>query len=210
MAHAAAITTLFLLYNDTNRFSVNFFHSPRSLLPCLCMLTGSWEKDSQATFISLIASSLTWRRGGRGWEIKKKKKNSQSKGWKKNIGRNVQSRGGKIRGEEKGYCSEGGFQGASSRHSQLEQTNGRQTDSAVSNGREARCALDVSLHLSFSKCCFVCSPLNMAAVPPNQNTLYLLPYIITSHSRPGSFATLTNVADLLLIVYDEQHRYGGT
>lgn len=96
----------------------------------------------------------------------------------------------------KGLLQRGGVQGASSRHSQLEQTNGRQTDSAASNGREARCALDVSLHLSFSKCCFVCSPLNKAAVPPNQNALYLLPYIITSHSRPGLFVTLTSVVDL--------------
>lgn len=90
----------------------------------------------------------------------------------------------------------GGAQGASSRHSQLEQTSGRETDSAVSNGREARCALDVSLHLSFSKCCFVCSPLNKAAVSPNENALYLPLYIITSHSRLGLFATLTNVVDL--------------
>lgn len=99
----------------------------------------------------------------------------------------------------------------------------RQTDRAVSNGRAARCALDVSLHLS--KCCFVCSPLNKAAVSPNQNALYLLPCIITSHSRPGLFAALTNVVDLCtnegqtgwilaaeyqLIVYEEQHRYGWT
>lgn len=95
-----------------------------------------------------------------------------------------------------GWGGVGGTQGASSRHSQLEQTNGRETDSAVSNGREAHCALDVSLHLSFSKCCFVCSPLNKAAVPPNENALYLPLYVITSHSRLGLFATLTNAADL--------------
>lgn len=103
---------------------------------------------------------------------------------------------GRLEERKRVTVARGGVQGASSRHCRLEQTNGRQTDRAVSNGREARCALDVSLHLSFSKCCFVCSTLNKAAVPPNQNALYLLPYIITSHSRPGLFATLTNVVDL--------------
>lgn len=85
--------------------------------------------------------------------------------------------------EERDVVTVVGAQGASSQHSQLEQTNGHETDSVVSNGREARCALAVSLHLSFSKCCFVCSPLNKATVPQKGTTLYLLLYIITSHSR---------------------------
>lgn len=111
----------------------------------------------------------------------------------KNLGWNVEV--GRLE-ERKRVAIARGLQGASSRHSRLEQTNGRQTDRAVSNRREAHCALDVSLHLSFSKCCLVCSPLNKAAVPPNQNALYLLLYIITRHSSPGLFATLTNVVCL--------------
>lgn len=66
-----------------------------------------------------------------------------------------------------------GVRGTSFQYSQLEQTNGRETDSVVSNGREARCALDVSLHLSFSKCCFVCSPLNKPPAPQKRKPRFI-------------------------------------
>lgn len=82
---------------------------------------------------------------------------------------------------EDGACGRG-VQGASSQHSQWEQTSSHETDRVGPNGREACCALDVSQHLSFSKCCFVCSPLNKAPVPWKGTALYLPLYIITSHS----------------------------
>ena len=105
--------------------------------------------------------------------------------------------GGKIRGragwtegekgtekrERRSYCGWWGFRvHPPSTASWNKQTGVRQT-ALFLMGREARCALDVSLHLSFSKCCFVCSPLNKAPVPQKGTTLYLLLYIITSHSR---------------------------
>lgn len=94
--------------------------------------------------------------------------------------------GGKIRGRagwtdggrgdrnnKKDVVSVGGGGSGHVQYSQLEQTNGRETDSVVSNGREARCALDVSLHLSFSKCCFVCSPLNKPPAPQKRKPRFI-------------------------------------
>lgn len=90
--------------------------------------------------------------------------------------------------ERHSYCRWWGFRvRPPSTTSWNKQTAVRHTDRAISNGREARCALDVSLHLSFSKCCFVCSPLNKAAEPQKRTMLYLLLYIITSHSRQACF-----------------------
>lgn len=104
MAHTAAITSLFLLYNNTNRFIVHFFFIAWGVCctGSVCWW-GSWEKDSQATFISPISELAQSKE--RGWEINKKKEIAAC--GKKNIGWNVQRSGRKIRGEEKGYCSEG-------------------------------------------------------------------------------------------------------
>lgn len=113
MAHTAAITTLFLLYNNTNRFIVNFFFIAWGVC---CTGSVCWRGPERRIHKPpSLAPSLTWqrvKRGERGWEMKKKiaVRNSSHIMWKKkHIGWNVQRRGGKIRGEEKGYCSEGGF-----------------------------------------------------------------------------------------------------
>ena len=89
-----------------------------------------------------------------------------------------------------------GVQGASSQHSHLEQTNGCETDSVVSNRREARCALDISLHLSFSKCCFVCSPLNKPPVPQKRNHALFAAVHNYQPFKTGLFATLNDVVNL--------------
>lgn len=105
--------------------------------------------------------------------------------------------GGKIRGragwtegergtekrERRSYCGWWGFRVHPPSTASWNKPTGVRQTALFLMGREARCALDVSLHLSFSKCCFVCSPLNKAPVPQKGTTLYLLLYIITSHSR---------------------------
>lgn len=83
MAHTAAITALFLLYKNTNRFIVIFFFIASSLLHWLRLLTRSWEKDSQATFISFISDSAARERGVGEGVGDEKKKNGHHIGWKK-------------------------------------------------------------------------------------------------------------------------------
>ena len=156
-----------------------------------------------------LALSLIWwmRNGGEGWKKKRglmmRKEEKHRVGLYCEKGRNretLQRRGGlnmvgrleeglegrRERGDRKKgrdiVMSGGGGSGCVlPAASWNKQTAMRQT--VLSNRREAGCALDVSLHLSFSKCCFVCSPLNKPPVPQKGAVLYLLLYIITSHSR---------------------------
>lgn len=68
----------------------------------------------------------------------------------------------------------------------------------ISKGSEACCALNVSLHLSFSKRCFVCSPLNKPPVPPKETGSLFASVHNYQPFKTGLFSTPNNVVNLCI------------